>query len=987
MTSYITHTHTHKKQLVTISESNLSDFRLSILTVATLLALSFSQTSFGATGDAADGLVTPFATPSERFEGDTTWSNVGGCISGEKTFSSIGITSSNLIGDEDYPVQGLWVAEGSTLTIDDSNNEFPESFIEVKSKEGQVIQVIGVLDAGSSTLNFKQSLTIAVDGENGAEQTYAFFSWGGSEICVDGTLKLTSTGGVEDNISLQFEDDSKLEVQFLDLTVHGQSGTSHGLVAWGGNFTFKEGAFIRVDTTDGEVDYKNAKGIYLNNGQMRTGGIVTFDMNAPGADLTGLHLGEASEMQADQIVLDVSGGSSAGIYVHDNSSLTINSVEGTVVSDQTLGKNQAAQGVYASTKSEIEINSVNLVVKGAAGTESGEHNFGLLVSDNARLIVSESVQIDADTALQAEGSSTIEIKKDFVALLSEESAAASDVDWITTENGSGLVALNEGQISVNSGEQGVVDFCGYTHQSNGGIINLNMTQAGSKWSVTKDSELTNWKLTQGLVDLSGIQKKQENAAHEYRRITTNTFIATENAQVKFRMDLANEKQGDVLVDQLIVSGAAEGSFIADITLDGRELVPEKWYSNNWLVSQGKGSILTITNKEGTNSFTGNGMVTTWALAFVSDDRKELLESEDGRGQLTNSGDGVGNWYLIRTDKEAPVTPPVDPSEMQQLTNLGISTAQAMSFAAELDDLRTRLGEVRYSTQDGVWAKASYTKERADGFNGRGFKQKTTDIHVGLDRLVASDEDATWLVGGAFRYAHSKQEGFAAAQGGDGELDQYSAKLYATYLRDDGAYADFVLQAGRYEQELKGLANDKQSAFSADYDTYGFGASVEVGHMFKFDDGVGDRSWCKQCFIEPQLQLSYFYAKGADYTTSTGMQVSQGNADFLTGRAGVVIGKKFNYGSGDALDKRYVQIGLTGGVKYEFMGDQIIHFTGVDGVTKSRKADDVGGARYYYGIMGDWQLSDNFRAYARVDREEGDAYTKDFDVSVGLKYQF
>lgn len=33
------------------------------------------------------------------------------------------------------------------------------------------------------------------------------------------------------------------------------------------------------------------------------------------------------------------------------------------------------------------------------------------------------------------------------------------------------------------------------------------------------------------------------------------------------------------------------------------------------------------------------------------------------------------------------------------------------------------------------------------------------------------------------------------------------------------------------------------------------------------------------------------------------------------------------------------------------------------------------------------MSDDWRLYAQIDREEGDHYTKDYDVSVGLKYSF
>lgn len=208
------------------------------------------------------------------------------------------------------------------------------------------------------------------------------------------------------------------------------------------------------------------------------------------------------------------------------------------------------------------------------------------------------------------------------------------------------------------------------------------------------------------------------------------------------------------------------------------------------------------------------------------------------------------------------------------------------------------------------------------------------------------------------------------------------------MHESGSYADFVLQAGRYDQELKGLDNTGTGSTHADYDTWGYGASIEVGHLFTIANAEDYRPWFNHWFIEPQFELSYFRAQGADYRTSTGMKVEQDDADFLTGCAGLVIGKKFNYGTTDDLDKRYFQAALIGGVKHEFLGgDQTIHYTGVDNVKLSAKADDIGGTRVYYGVNMDWQLAQNLRLFGEVSREEGDGYTKDYDVSIGLKYSF
>ena len=129
------------------------------------------------------------------------------------------------------------------------------------------------------------------------------------------------------------------------------------------------------------------------------------------------------------------------------------------------------------------------------------------------------------------------------------------------------------------------------------------------------------------------------------------------------------------------------------------------------------------------------------------------------------------------------------------------------------------------------------------------------------------------------------------------------------------------------------------------------------------------------------------SKGADYATTTGLRVDQGNADFLTGRAGLVLGKKWNYSSLDELDKRYFQLALMGGVKHEFLGDQDITFTGVDGVRKNLSATDFGGTRVYYGIMTDWQISDALRFYGQFNREESSKFTREYAFHAGLKYQF
>lgn len=456
------------------------------------------------------------------------------------------------------------------------------------------------------------------------------------------------------------------------------------------------------------------------------------------------------------------------------------------------------------------------------------------------------------------------------------------------------------------------------------------------------------------------------------------------------IDLVNESTDNKLLDQFIVTDHVEGKHVGRISFDN--IGPtSKNYSSNWLVSQANGS-MTITAPDGGNKFAAPGALTYWALKFVDENTQLDALTFDELKALPNDGDGAGKWYLVRVDKPAEPEQPVDPEptpdpspdpvpEVTDNLKIATSTGQALAYFADLEDLRKRIGEVRYGAQAGAWARV-HAKEEKVSHSTAGFEQKAYGINVGLDSTVGKKDHQEWLVGGAFRYGKADQDGLGDRKL-EGELEEYSVKGYATWIHDSGSYADFVLQVGRYHQELDGLDNSSIGKSTSNYNTWGYGASIEVGHMFTCAVGQ-DPQW----FAEPQFELSYFRAQGKSYKTSTGLSVNQSDADFLTGRAGVVVGRKFNYGSADTLDNRWFQIAALGGIKHEFLGgDQKIRYTGVDGVSATMTADDFARTRFYYGLNADWQLDDKLRVFAQIDREEGDHYTKSWDASLGIKYLF
>ena len=582
----------------------------------------------------------------------------------------------------------------------------------------------------------------------------------------------------------------------------------------------------------------------------------------------------------------------------------------------------------------------------------------------------------------------------------EKDSLVSIKDTVLSIDGD-IKAENGGRIYIETSAGSFIR--GNTKSENGGIIDLNFKDM-TQWVFSENSVINDLSVKESSIEFDGADSK-------YITLTSNS-LQSDAGTLKLRTSLKSENKPNASTDRLIINNKAQGKLIADIEMRGLADKLNSSYISEWLVSQGEGSNLSIYNSKGKNLFSGNGMVSVWALSFVPDD-EELGEDTVNKYITNNHGDGAGKWYLIYADRDhdsiyypeqpeedkdpdknpgsspeshpetdKPSLPPIeDPDEIKQVLSLGVSSMQALSFAADLDDLRTRTGEVRHGLSDGAWVRTSYQKERIFGSSANTFKQDTQDLHLGLDHLLNIGERCDWLLGGALRYAKSDQKSLSQFTT-SGELEQYSAKLYATYLHEGGSYADFVVHVGRYDQELAGIANNGYTKFSANYKTYGYGLSAEVGHQFSL---YSKDSLNGNLFMEPQLQFSYFRSKGKDYTTSTGMRISQEDADYLTGRLGMVMGSTFNFG--EMSKPRIWQIGFNGGVKYEFLGDQTVQFRGVEGISKLRQADDVGGVRFYYGLTSDWKMSDLIRAYVKLEREEGDHYTKDLDLSIGVRYQF
>lgn len=461
---------------------------------------------------------------------------------------------------------------------------------------------------------------------------------------------------------------------------------------------------------------------------------------------------------------------------------------------------------------------------------------------------------------------------------------------------------------------------------------------GARWNMTGNSTLSGLNLNgSGTVDGEGtvdLTSGRTGSATNARTLTLDTLDGDGGTFV-VDTNINND------TDRIVINDEASGDHKLDVKASGGE--PSQAAMNNFIVRQNGGTASFSLANEG-------GKVDAGLYLYE-------LASRD----LGSSGNPDGReWYLQRSagGEKSPTGETV-------LGLSGMASAYAM-YMGQLSDLRERLGEIRHGTgTDGLWVRGFTQENTLSGLGGIDFSQNFYGTSFGYDRLVEQNENNKWLFGvrGQLTKADQRIDGL---HDGSGDSRSYGLAAYATWQHGDGWYADTVLSWDWYDQNLKTRMLDGTRVHGS-YNTYAGGISQEFGRLFRFGEGF---------FIEPQLQLSWYWMKGTDFTTSNGMKVEQDDAYALTGRAGLVLGKKWDLDEG-----RYFQPYIKGGVNHEFAGDQKVT------VNDIAFSDDLRGTRIYYGAGFDVQFASNARFYAEFEREDGNKASTPWSVSAGLRVEF
>lgn len=480
---------------------------------------------------------------------------------------------------------------------------------------------------------------------------------------------------------------------------------------------------------------------------------------------------------------------------------------------------------------------------------------------------------------------------------------------------------------------------------------------GARWNMTGSSPVSNLVVSRGgIVDMT---YDNAQAASGFRTLTAET-LSGEGGIFNVNTDIEND-----LTDQIII-GRGTGNHGVYVNPTGAD--PSREAMNAFIVQQQSG--------DGTFSLANECEVNGSTQHLVEQGNYfYALAQRDG-----SATPDTQEWYLKRTSIEQPdPDKPGTPSRPE--TPTGETEAALSSLAGhyalwygQLTDLRKRLGEVRYGTQTGLWVRGFADKSRLDGFAGYGFTQHLTGGSLGYDRAVSTNEDHLWILGMQIRSGHADQR-VQERWGGFGDLNSVGAGFYSTWLHVDGWYLDAVTAMDWYEHEIRTAMLNGVKVHD-DRSSYGVGASLEGGRRMDFAfSNNGLNSW----FVEPQVQLAWFWVRGGEFGTSNGMTIEQSDMNTLTGRAGVVLGKKFALKGSNG--ERYMQPYVKVGVNHEFLGEQKAR------INDLHLNSEMEGTRVYYGLGADWQATDNLRLYVQAEREHGEHFTREYNVSAGLKWRF
>lgn len=670
-------------------------------------------------------------------------------------------------------------------------------------------------------------------------------------------------------------------------------------------------------------------------------------------NITGINNGIYTDNQGSgdtniHIAGKVSGGVGAGIKNTDASGINTNI---TLENGAEITANSGIAIMNNDSNANIIVNK-GTRISGQVLLNNGSDTFTINQADTSALTLLDGGKKDAD-GLNPDGQKDIDTLN-INSLLTGSSASNSDMNNTALRN---WTIINVGQ-QGNSPLFGNLALTGdlETRQLNintGSILNFAIPKSTS--------------LQTGTVDLS----RQINITADVNNAGTISFNNNYSGDILTINGNYNGSPGSQLLmdidshentaDKLLITGDATGRSTIKIT-DINGLGADTTGTNGI-------ALITVKGKSNDAIFSlFNGHIDAGAYAY------ELVKNNDD-----------SSWYL-RSDKQtfssaANLLKSYDIPEEITTRSRPLYRKEVPLFAAVASQLRQadslmlanmhqRIGSTPLPDERMSWGRV--IASRSDIQQNGPANARTTGNYAGLQ--LGSDiwSSNGWRAGGYVGYLHGNLDvdGFTSGidtRAGKNTTKSYFIGAYGNYTRENGAYADFVIQGARHHVDIKPDNNPtgKQKG-------HGVTASVEIGQPFT----LGSSNWK----LEPQAQIIHQWLDLNDSDISGRTTVSHGHNNAWLFRLGGRLEGSYQLNKGSL--RPYAR------VNFFYSPDGADHTSYITNVATTRLNAGASRASTELAIGGTYDITNKVKAYGEIGHtwsNGGDAHTKaPVNGSVGLK---
>ena len=737
-------------------------------------------------------------------------------------------------------------------------------------------------------------------------------------------------------------------------------------------------------TSNGSITATRGYGIWAENGERATdisiiqsggtikGGISGIEIHNFGSGSTELNL-------ANQIT----GGSKAGIFIQDkpNSETTITLNTGTSVS--------AASGLAISDEdgnANVTLDSGSKVI---GRIELGNGSDTLFINRGANISNITVVDGGDDTSSNDGMTDTLNINQSLTgSTTGNNNGTAGNIairNWekINLAQNSMLTLsgdLNTNQLNIGNGT--TINLIGSLRQAqingdvfNSGNINLNSNFTGDNLTINGNYQGNGGKLTLDLKLNSALKDNDSIADNTADKLTVQGNV-TGKTTIRFAsIDGLGGDTGNTNGIELVhINGNSTGDAFA---LEGDHLDRGAYEyhlfkgdlqqnGNNWYLRSQKQTNPGDDNSGGDNSGGDNSGGNNSGGNNSGGNNSGGNNSGGNNSGGNNSGNG--NSGDSGTTTKPSKLRPLYRKEVPLFAAVASQLRQADSLM--LANMHQRIGSTPLPDERMSWGRV--IASRTDTQQNGPANARTTGNYAGLQ--LGSDiwSNNGWHAGGYVGYLHGNLDvdGFTSGidtRAGKNTTKSYFIGAYGNYTRENGAYADFVIQGARHHVDIKPDNNPtgKQKG-------HGVTASVEIGQPFT----LGSSNWK----LEPQAQIIHQWLDLNDSDISGRTTVSHGHNNAWLFRLGGRLEGSYQLNKGSL--RPYAR------VNFFYSPDGADHTSYITNVATTRLNAGASHASTELAIGGTYDITNKVKAYGEIGHtwsNGGDAHTKaPVNGSVGLK---